>query len=73
MVMGDDSDREVVGSNPGTIHWMELTFFALICCKNCIVVCSKRPKINKKEARLAHLKKTSYTTCNIHLMCFISA
>ena len=25
-------------------------FFTLICCKNCIDVCFKRPKINEKEA-----------------------
>ena len=25
-------------------------FFTLICCKNCINVCLKRPKINEKEA-----------------------
>ena len=31
-------------------------FFILICCKNCIV-CLKRPKINKKEAGLAHFLK----------------
>ena len=29
---------------------LELTFFTLICCKNCIDVCLKRPKINEKEA-----------------------
>ena len=35
------------------------TFFTLICCKNCTDVCLKRPKINEKEAGLAHfLKKT---------------
>ena len=26
---------KVVGSNPGTIYWMDITFFTLICCKNC--------------------------------------
>ena len=24
--------REVVGSNPGTVNWMDMTFFTLICC-----------------------------------------
>ena len=43
-------DRKVVGSNPGTVYWMELTFFTLIGCKNCIDVCLKRQKINEKEA-----------------------
>ena len=46
VVMGDDSCRKVVGSNPG--GW---TFFTLICCKN---VCLKRMKINENEAGLAH-------------------
>ena len=32
-------------------------FFTLICCKNCIDVCLKRPKINGKEAGLSHFKK----------------
>ena len=40
---------KVVGSNPGAIYWMDMTFFTLICCKNCIA-CLKRPKINEKEA-----------------------
>ena len=43
-------DQKVVGSNPRTVNWMELTFFTLIYCKNCIEVCLKRPKINEKEA-----------------------
>ena len=38
-----------MGLNLGTIYWMDLTFFKLICCKNCIV-CLKRLKINSKEA-----------------------
>ena len=36
---------------------MDMTFFTLIGCKNCNDVCLKRPKINDKEAGLAHLKK----------------
>ena len=44
-------------SNPGTIwYWMDMTFLTLICCKNCIV-CLNRPKINEKEAGLAHFLK----------------
>ena len=34
----------------------DMTFFTLICCKNCIV-CFKRPKINKKEAGVGPFKK----------------
>ena len=48
---------EKLGSNAGTIYWMEMTFFPLICCINCIDVCVKRPKINEKRSGLAHLKK----------------
>ena len=39
----------VMGLNPCAISWMDMTFFTLICCKNC-VVCLKRPKIKEKEA-----------------------
>ena len=39
---------KVVGSNPSTLYWMDI--FSLICCKNCIQVCLKRPTINEKEA-----------------------
>ena len=35
----------------GTVYWMEMHFFTMICCKNCIV-CLKRSKINEKEARV---------------------
>ena len=35
-------------------------FFTLICCKNC-TVCLKRPKINKKEAELAHSKTFAFS------------
>ena len=38
-----------MGSNPGVVYWMVMTFLTLICCKNCIVSL-KRPKINEKEA-----------------------
>ena len=37
--------------NPGVVYWMEMTFFTLIRCKNCIV-CLKRPKMNETEARV---------------------
>ena len=51
---------EVVGSNPGTIYWMDLTFFTLICCKSCIDGL-KRLKINEKRPRVGQffLKKQS--------------
>ena len=49
---------KVVGSNPGAGYWMDMTFFTLICCKNCIV-CLKKTKINKKEAGMAHILKKS--------------
>ena len=38
------------------LHILDGYFFTLICCKNCIDVCSKRPKINEKRPGLAHLK-----------------
>ena len=39
-----------MSSNPGTVYWMDMTFFTLICCRNCNDVFLKRPKINEKEA-----------------------
>ena len=56
--------QEVVGSNPGTVYWMDMAFFTMICCENCIV-CLKRPKINDKEPRVAHFFKKM--TCNIEI------
>ena len=38
----------VMGSNPGTMYWMD--FFHIYCCKNC-KVCLKRLKINDKRGR----------------------
>ena len=46
----------IVGLNPGTVYWMDMTFFTLICCKNCNNVCLKIPKINEKETRVGPLK-----------------
>ena len=47
-----------MGSNPGAIYCMDIwTFFALICCENCIV-CLKRLKIKEKEAWVGPFKKT---------------
>ena len=42
--------------NPCAIYWMDMTFFTLISCSNCIV-CLKRPKINEKEAENSYFKK----------------
>ena len=39
---------KVVGSNPGTVYWMEI-FSHIFVVKICDV-CLKRPKINEKEA-----------------------
>ena len=38
-----------------SIYWMDMTFFTLICCNNCIV-CLKWLKIMKKRMELAHKK-----------------
>ena len=56
VVMGDDSCSRGCGFE----CWMDMTFFTLICYKNCIA-CSKRPKINKKEAGLANFLKRFIT------------
>ena len=49
----------VVGSYPSNVVWMDIWgFFHIDLLQNC-VVCLKRPKINEKEARLAHFKKGS--------------
>ena len=47
--------QKVVGWNPGTVYWLDIEFFTLICCRNCIL-CLKRPKINKKEPGVGPLK-----------------
>ena len=43
------------------------TFFTLICCKNCINVCLKRPKINEKETGVDLFLKRKYLNCHLHL------
>ena len=40
---------KVVGSNPGTIYWMDI--FHIFVVKICNA-CLKRPKINEKEVRV---------------------
>ena len=69
MVMGD------VSCSKGRVFesWRRildgLTFFTLICCKNCIDVCLKRPKINEKRTGLAHfLKKKNYNIGTVTLI-----
>ena len=43
---------------PAPCTGWNLRFFTLICCKNCIEDCLKRPKINRKEARVGPFKKS---------------
>ena len=64
VVMEDDSKSRGRGSNPGAVYWIELTFFTLICSKNCINVCFKRPKINKKEVGVGPFKKIKLSSEN---------
>ena len=78
MVMGDDSCLKGRGFESWRRILDELTFFKLICCKNCIDVCLKRPKINEKRPGLAQffLKKViivipphmAYTACGYHFL-----
>ena len=42
------------------------TFFTLICCKNCINICLKRPKINEKEVGVGPFKDTSQSVHKYH-------
>ena len=50
---------EAVGTNPGAVYWMDLTFFTFICCKNSIVRV-KRRKINEKEAGVGPFLKNNH-------------
>ena len=52
MVMGDDSCSKGHGLESQRRILDGLTFFTFICCKICIDVCLKRPKIKEKEARV---------------------
>ena len=49
MVMGRDSHSKGHGFE-SRHRILDGHFFTYICCKNCIDVCLKRPKINEKEA-----------------------
>ena len=48
MVIGDDSCSKGRGFESRRRILDGLTFFTLICCKNCIDVCLKRPKQTKR-------------------------
>ena len=37
--------QEVVGSNPGAVYWMDMTFFTLYCL-------FEKTEINEKEAKI---------------------
>ena len=49
-----------MGSNPGTVYCKELTFFTLICCKNCIDVCLKKTE-NRDRGWPIFLKKLTWS------------
>ena len=70
MVMGGDSCSKVVSSNPGTVYWMDKTFFTFICCKNYNDVCLERPK---KRPGWPNLKKTiqDWPLAKLHIKMFI--
>ena len=53
MVLGDNVSCLKGRGFKSRRHILDGHFFTLICCKNCINVCLKRPKINEKEAELA--------------------
>ena len=44
-----------MGSNPGAVCWMDLTFFHIVLLQKNIV-CLERPKINEKEADIGPFK-----------------
>ena len=53
VVMGGDSRSEGRGFE-SRCHILDGHFFTLICCKIVLIFVCKRPKINEKEAGLAH-------------------
>ena len=64
MVMGEDScSKDHEFEYRCHILYGHLFFFTLICCKSCIV-CLKRPKINKKEARVGLFIKKNKVQVN---------
>ena len=52
-------DREVVGSNPGTVYWMELTFFHIFVVKIVLMFVWKDRK-KRKEAGVGPFLKMKY-------------
>ena len=56
-------DEDSCSKGRGFESWRRILdgfpYFTLICCKNCIDVCLKRPKINEKRPGLAHFLRTS--------------
>ena len=58
MVMGIDSHSKGRGLE-SRHHILVGHFFTFICCINCNDICLEGPKINEKEAGLAHLKNNS--------------
>ena len=69
VVMGDESCSKGRGLESRRRILDGLTFFTLICCKNCIDVCLKRPKINEKRTGLANfLKKKNYNIGTVTLI-----
>ena len=69
VVMGDDSCLKGCGFESERCILVDiLTFFTLICCKNCIV-CLKRPKITEKRPGLVHFfsKNTFLTVYNLRI------
>ena len=54
---------KVVGSNPGAVNWMEMTFLTLICCK--ILYCLFEKTENKRKgAGVGPFKKVFITQCD---------
>ena len=61
MVMGGEETHvpKVVGSNPGAGYWMDMTFFTLIYCGNCIV-CLRKTENKQKRGRVWPIFKKSF-------------
>ena len=63
VVMGGDSRSEGHGFESSTIYWMDI-FSHIFVVKICNV-CLKRPKINKKEARIGPFFKKNLNTIGL--------
>ena len=62
VIMGGDSYSGGRG-----FQWMDMTFFTMICCKNCIV-CLKRPNINEKEPGMAYFLKKNTNVFGVTIL-----